>query len=44
LNKAIGLGHVPIEKASEGSIIHIKIRNKVLTAKVVKLPFYTPQK
>ena len=44
LDKAIGLGYVPVENASEGSIIHIKIRNKILTARVVKLPFYTPQK
>ena len=44
LNKAIGLGYVPVEKASEGSTIHIKVRNKVLAAKVVKLPFYTSQK
>ena len=44
LNKAIGLGYVPVENASEGSTIHIKVRNKVLAAKVIKLPFYTPQK
>lgn len=44
LNKAIGLGYVPAEKSSEGSKIHLKVRNKVLAAKVVKLPFYTPQK
>ena len=44
LNKAIGLGYVPIEKAAEGSIIHIQVRNKLLAAKVVKLPFYKPQK
>ncbi|MEL0274405.1 MAG: glycine cleavage system aminomethyltransferase GcvT [Flavobacteriaceae bacterium] len=44
LNKAIGLGYVPVEKASEGSNIHLKVRNKVLAAKVVKLPFYTLQK
>ena len=44
LNKAIGLGYVPVENASEGSAIHIKVRNKVLAARVIKLPFYTPQK
>ena len=44
LNKAIGLGYVPVENASEGSTIHIKVRNKVLAARVIKLPFYTPQK
>lgn len=44
LNKAIGLGYVPEEKASEGSTIHIQVRNKFLAAKVVKLPFYKSQK
>lgn len=44
LNKAIGLGYVPTEKAIPGTSIHIQVRNKVLAAKVVKLPFYTPQK
>ena len=44
LNKAIGLGYVPTEKATPGTTIHIQVRNKVLAAKVVKLPFYTPQK
>jgi aminomethyltransferase len=44
LNKAIGLGYVPTAKATPGTSIHIQVRNKVLTAKVVKLPFYTPQK
>lgn len=44
LNKAIGLGYVPVENTSEGSSIQIKIRSKILTARVVKLPFYNPQK
>lgn len=44
LNKAIGLGYVLTEKASEGSTIHIQVRNKFLAAKVVKLPFYSPKK
>ncbi|MGB1448304.1 MAG: glycine cleavage system aminomethyltransferase GcvT [Flavobacteriaceae bacterium] len=44
LNKAIGLGYVPADKAAPGSTIHLQIRNKVLAAKVVKLPFYTPEK
>lgn len=41
LNKAIGLGYVPADKASPGTTIHIQVRNKILAAKVVKLPFYT---
>ncbi len=40
LNKAIGLGYVPIEFKEEGSTIFIGVRKKMLEAKVVKLPFY----
>jgi aminomethyltransferase len=40
LDKAIGLGYVPTEKATEGEEIYIQIRNKSLKAKIVKLPFY----
>jgi aminomethyltransferase len=40
LNKAIGLGYVPVEFKEEGSIIYIGVRKKMLKAQVVKLPFY----
>lgn len=40
LDKAIGLGYVPIEIASEGSPIFIGVRNKLVPAEVVKTPFY----
>jgi len=40
LNKAIGMGYVPVELATEGSEIYIGVRNKSLAAKVVKTPFY----
>lgn len=40
LNKAIGLGYVTIEKSALDEEIFVKIRNKVLAAKIVKLPFY----
>lgn len=40
LGKAIGLGYVPKELATEGSEVYIRIRNKDIKAKVVKLPFY----
>ena len=40
LNKAIGLGYVPKDKAKPGEVIHVQVRNKILAAKVVKLPFY----
>lgn len=40
LDKAIGLGYVPTNLASEASEIFVQIRNKSLKAVVVKLPFY----
>ena len=40
LNKAIGLGYVPVEYKEIGSEIYIQIRNKSIKAVVVKLPFY----
>ncbi|MCX6267951.1 MAG: glycine cleavage system aminomethyltransferase GcvT [Bacteroidetes bacterium] len=36
----IGMGYVPSALSREGSEIHIKIREKILRAKVVKCPFY----
>ncbi|MEX1191952.1 MAG: glycine cleavage system aminomethyltransferase GcvT [Brumimicrobium sp.] len=40
LDKAIGLGYVPVEFKEEGTEIFIGVRNKLLKAKVSKLPFY----
>ncbi|WP_018617339.1 glycine cleavage system aminomethyltransferase GcvT [Segetibacter koreensis] len=39
LGKAIGLGYVSKDYSAIGSIIYIKVREKNLQAKVVKLPF-----
>lgn len=39
LRKGIGLGYVRPEYAAEGTDIRIRIRNKNMEAKVVKLPF-----
>lgn len=39
LSKAIGLGYVSKEYTSAGSKIYVKIRDKNLLAKVVKVPF-----
>ncbi len=36
----VGMGYVPLALSKEGSEIHIKIRDKILRAKVVKFPFY----
>lgn len=38
--KAIGLGYVPTALSSVDSEIFIRIRNKDIAAKIVKLPFY----
>jgi aminomethyltransferase len=40
LNKAIGLGYVPVAMKDEGTELFIGVRTKMLKAKVVKLPFY----
>jgi aminomethyltransferase len=37
---AIGMGYVPPSSSKEGSEIFIRIRDKILRAKVVRLPFY----
>lgn len=40
LNKAIGMGYVYMDYATADSEIYIRIRNKDIKAKVVKMPFY----
>jgi aminomethyltransferase len=40
LNIAIGMGYVPTELATPDSEIYIRIRNKDIKAKVVKMPFF----
>lgn len=42
LKKGIGMGYVKKELANIDTEIFIKIRNKNLKAKIVKLPFYKP--
>jgi aminomethyltransferase len=39
LGKAIGMGYVAIDFASIDTEIYISIRNSLLKAKVVKMPF-----
>ena len=41
LQKAIGMGYVPIEYSKAEQEIYIQIRNKSIKAKVVKIPFLT---
>lgn len=39
LDKAIGLGYVPLDYAKRGSKFFVQIRKKTIEAKVVKVPF-----
>jgi aminomethyltransferase len=39
LKKAIAMGYVPTEKSTAGSIVYVKVREKLLKAEVVKMPF-----
>jgi aminomethyltransferase len=43
LQKAIGMGYVEVDFAKEGSEINVKIRDKYLKAKIVKIPFFKKQ-
>jgi aminomethyltransferase len=44
LKKPIGMGYVPTALSKEGSEILVRIRDKSLRAKVVKMPFYKSSK
>jgi aminomethyltransferase len=44
LNCGIGMGYVPTSYAQEGKIVHVKIRNKNVKAKIKAFPFYDPEK
>lgn len=40
VKKAIGIGYVPAELATEGSTFDVDIRGRAVPAVVVKTPFY----
>ncbi len=40
LNKGIGLGYIATAYANPGEKIYISVRNKSLSAKIIKLPFF----
>ena len=40
VKKAIGMGYVKSEHSKLGNKIFIKIRNKSISAEIIKLPFY----
>jgi aminomethyltransferase len=44
LGKSIGLAYVPVELSDPDTTIHIRIRKKVVAAKVIKGPFYQRSK
>lgn len=44
LGKGVGLGYVQTEYSHPGTEIFIQVRNKLLKAHIVKLPFYQPDK
>jgi aminomethyltransferase len=44
LGKALGMTYLPIEAATVGREIFVRIRNRVARARVVELPFYSRKK
>jgi aminomethyltransferase len=40
LKKNIGMAYVPTQFASEGQEIHIDVRGRLVSAQIVKTPFY----
>lgn len=43
LKKAIGMGYVKTEYSKFGTEVYIKVRNKLLKAMIVRIPFYVPK-
>jgi aminomethyltransferase len=44
LRYGIGMGYVPVVQAQEGSALNVKIRDKLVKAKIVPFPFYDTEK
>lgn len=44
LKKSIGMTYLPIDKTEIGTEFQVSIRNKMVTARVVELPFYKREK
>ena len=40
VKKAVGMGYVANEHSKQGHEIYIKVRDKLLKARIVKIPFY----
>jgi aminomethyltransferase len=43
LNKGIGMGYINKAYSAIGTEVYLNVRNKMLKAKIVKMPFITPQ-
>ncbi len=43
LNKGIGMGYVAKAYSAIGTEVYVRVRNKLLKAKIVKIPFVSPQ-
>jgi dimethylglycine dehydrogenase len=41
--KAVGLAWVPVEKATEGSEISVRVKGRLVIARVTAQPFYDPE-
>lgn len=44
LDRYLGLGYVPTEAASPGTLIYVSVRGRLVEAQVTTLPFYTRRK
>lgn len=44
LKCGIGMGYVKISQANEGNVVNVKIREKLAKSKIIKFPFYDPDK
>jgi aminomethyltransferase len=44
LRLGIGVGYVQVSQAQEGNTVGVKIREKIVKAKIVSFPFYDPEK
>jgi aminomethyltransferase len=44
LKKNIGMAYVPTESAAEGQVIEIDVRGRLVSARIVKTPFYKREK
>jgi aminomethyltransferase len=44
LKSGVGMGYVQVAQAQEGNMVNVKIRDKMVKAKIVSFPLYDPDK